>query len=93
MYVVIEDPRDPSVLFAGTEFGLYFTYDGGATWTRLKGGLPTIQVRDLAIQKREDDVVVATFGRGLYVLDDLSSLQGLTPAGPGRPPGSPARRA
>lgn len=80
VYVVIEDPRDPSMLFAGTEFGLYFTRDGGATWTRLKGGLPTTQVRDLAIQKREDDLVVATFGRGLYVLDDLSSLRGLTPA-------------
>lgn len=78
VYVVIEDHQDPHLLFAGTEFGLFFTNDGGRVWTRLKGGLPTIQVRDLAVQKREDDLVVATFGRGFYVLDDLSGLRSLT---------------
>jgi len=79
VYVVIEDHRDPNLLFAGTEFGLFFTNDGGKVWTRLRGGLPTIQVRDLAIQKRDDDLVVATFGRSFYVLDDLSALRSLTP--------------
>jgi photosystem II stability/assembly factor-like uncharacterized protein len=79
VYVVIEDHKDPNLLFAGTEFGLYFTRDGGRTWTRLSSGLPTIQVRDLAIQKREDDLVVATFGRGFYILDDISPLRQLTP--------------
>ncbi len=79
VYVVIEDPKDPNLLFAGTEFGLYFANDGGKAWTRLKGGLPTIQVRDLAIQKREDDLVLATFGRSFYVLDDISPLRRLTP--------------
>jgi photosystem II stability/assembly factor-like uncharacterized protein len=78
VYVVIEDPKDPNLLFAGTEFGLYYTNDGGKAWTRIKGGLPTIQVRDLAIQKREDDLVVATFGRSFYVLDDLSPLRRLS---------------
>jgi len=78
VYAVIEDHKDPNLLFAGTEFGLFFTNDGGKVWTRLRGGLPTIQVRDLAIQKREDDLVVATFGRSFYVLDDLSALRSLT---------------
>jgi photosystem II stability/assembly factor-like uncharacterized protein len=78
-YVVIEDHIDRNLLFVGTEFGLYATTNGGQHWTRLRGGLPTIQVRDLAIQKREDDLVVATFGRGFYILDDLSPLRGLTP--------------
>jgi len=79
VYAVIEDHRDPRLLFAGTEFGVYFTNDGGQRWTRLRGGLPTIQVRDLVLQKRADDLVIATFGRGFYVLDDLSPLRALTP--------------
>jgi photosystem II stability/assembly factor-like uncharacterized protein len=77
---VAEDHVDPNLLFAGTEFGLYFTANGGQKWVRLKGGLPTIAVRDLAIQKRENDLVVGTFGRGMYVLDDYTPLRGLKPA-------------
>ena len=56
--------------------------DGGAKWVRFKGGLPTIPVRDLAIQKREGDLVIATFGRGFYVLDDLTPLRVATPGDP-----------
>jgi photosystem II stability/assembly factor-like uncharacterized protein len=74
-YTLVEDPVDPDLLFAGTEFGLYASQDRGASWFRLKGGLPTIQVRDLAIQEREGDLVVATFGRGIFILDDLSPLR------------------
>jgi photosystem II stability/assembly factor-like uncharacterized protein len=74
-WVIAEDHVDPNLLFLGTEFGLYVTTDGGKKWVRLKGGLPTIQVRDLAIQKRENDLVVATFGRGFYILDDYSALR------------------
>jgi photosystem II stability/assembly factor-like uncharacterized protein len=74
-----EDHVNPNLLFAGTEFGLYFTIDGGNKWVRLKGGLPTIAVRDLAIQRQADDLVVGTFGRGIYVLDDYKVLRGLTP--------------
>jgi photosystem II stability/assembly factor-like uncharacterized protein len=77
VYALVEDHVDPELLFAGTEFGLFFTVDGGAEWIRLEGGLPTIQVRDLAIQRRESDLVVATFGRGFYVLDDYSPLRQL----------------
>ena len=70
-----EDHVDRNLLFVGTEFGLFFTNDGGKKWTQLKGGLPTIQVRDIAIQRRENDLVLATFGRGFYVLDDYSPLR------------------
>ena len=62
-------------LFAGTEFGAFFTIDGGAHWVQLKGGLPTIAVRDMVLQARESDLVIATFGRGFYVLDDISALR------------------
>ena len=75
VHTVVEDPVDRNLLFAGTEFGCYFTKDGGAHWIRLKGGLPTIAVRDIAIQKRENDLVLATFGRGFYILDDYTPLR------------------
>jgi len=80
VYCLVEDHVDPDLLFAGTEFGVYFTVDGGEHWIRLQGGIPTIQVRDLAIQQREDDLVVATFGRGFYILDDYSPLRKLSSA-------------
>jgi len=79
VYTVIEDHINPNLLFAGTEFGLYFSANGGQKWTRIRGGLPTIMVRDLTIQKEHDDLVLATFGRGFWVLDDLSALRQLTP--------------
>lgn len=75
VYSIAEDHVNSDLLFAGTEFGLFFTADGGSGWTQLKGGLPVIAVRDLAIQKRENDLVLATFGRGFYVLDDYSPLR------------------
>ncbi len=70
-----EDPVNANLLFAGTEFGAFFTVDGGGHWVQMKGGLPTIAVRDMVIQAREGDLVVATFGRGFYVLDDISALR------------------
>jgi photosystem II stability/assembly factor-like uncharacterized protein len=70
-----EDPVNANLLFAGTEFGAFFTVDGGAHWVRLKGGLPTIAVRDIVIQARESDLVIATFGRGFYVLDNIAPLR------------------
>ena len=78
VYAVIEDTKEPGLLFAGCEYGAYFTLDGGAHWIKLKGGMPTIEVRDLAMQKREGDLVLATFGRGFYVLDDVAPLRELT---------------
>jgi hypothetical protein len=70
-----EDSVNANLLFAGTEFGVFFTVDGGAHWVQLKGGLPTIAVRDMVLQAREGDLVIATFGRGFYVLDDVSVLR------------------
>ncbi|HEX6466572.1 MAG TPA: glycosyl hydrolase, partial [Terriglobales bacterium] len=77
---IAEDPVDAKLLFVGTEFGLFFTSNGGGSWTQLKGNMPTIAVRDLAIQKQMNDLVVATFGRGFYILDDLSALRNLSSA-------------
>jgi len=74
-----EDPVNANLLFVGTEFGAYFTIDGGAHWVRLKGGLPTIAVRDMLIHPREGDLVIATFGRGFYVLDDITPLRQMKP--------------
>jgi photosystem II stability/assembly factor-like uncharacterized protein len=74
---VAEDHVESNLLFVGTEFGLYFTINGGEKWIRLKGGLPTIAVRDLAIQKQENDLAVGTFGRGIYILDDYTPLRRL----------------
>jgi photosystem II stability/assembly factor-like uncharacterized protein len=80
VYSFAEDHVRPDLLFAGTEFGVFVTLDGGQRWVQLKGGLPTIQVRDMAIQRRENDLVLGTFGRGSYILDDYSPLRALTPA-------------
>jgi len=77
IYAIAEDFINPNLIFVGTEFGLYVTVDGGERWVQLKGGMPVIAVRDLAIQKRESDLVVATFGRGIYILDDYSPLRTL----------------
>ncbi|MCI0489165.1 MAG: glycosyl hydrolase, partial [Blastocatellia bacterium] len=76
---IAEDPVNPDLIFAGTEFGLFFTIDCGQKWIQLKGGLPTIAVRDLVIQKRESDLVVGTFGRGIYILDDITPLRATKP--------------
>ena len=76
-YTIAEDHVNSRLLFCGTEFGVYFTIDGGAKWIQLKGGLPTIAVRDIAIQERENDLVLATFGRGFYILDDYTPLRTL----------------
>jgi photosystem II stability/assembly factor-like uncharacterized protein len=74
-----EDPVNPSLVFAGTEFGAFFSVDGGKKWIQLKGGLPVIAVRDMVIQPREHDLVIASFGRGFYVLDDITPLRRLKP--------------
>ncbi len=80
VWSVVQDHVDGDLLFAGTEFGLFTSVDGGGHWVQLKGGMPTIQVRDLAVQKRENDLVLATFGRGFYILDDYTPLREVTPA-------------
>jgi photosystem II stability/assembly factor-like uncharacterized protein len=77
-HVVREDPENPNLLFVGTEFGLYVSIDGGEQWARFEGNLPQVPVRDLAIHPREHDLIIATHGRGIYILDDLTPLRALT---------------
>lgn len=72
---IVQDHVKKDLLFAATEFGIYFSRNGGSSWAQLKGGLPTISFRDITIQRREDDLVAASFGRGFYVLDDIGPLR------------------
>ena len=65
----------PELLFVGTEFALYFTVDGGQKWHRLRNGMPTIAVKDLCVQQLMSDLLIGTFGRGFYLLDDYSPLR------------------
>ena len=74
-HTIAEDHRDPNLLFVGTEYGLFFTQNGGQSWSKMTGGLPTIDVRDVEIQRRENDLIVGTFGRGIYIIDDYSPLR------------------
>jgi hypothetical protein len=80
VWAIAQDHINPNLLFAGTEFGLFFSVDAGRRWTQLRGGMPPAQVRDLDIQKRDSDVVMATFGRGFWILDDYSPLREVTAA-------------
>ena len=75
IHTIQQDNINPNLLFSGSEFGFYFSIDGGYEWIEFKTGLPTIAVRDIALQERECDLVIATFGRGLYILDDYSPLR------------------
>jgi photosystem II stability/assembly factor-like uncharacterized protein len=76
VHVVREDPRNPSVLYAGTELGLYFSRDGGESWTRLKlKNLPAVSVHDILIHSRENDLILGTHGRGLFIFDDATPIQ------------------
>ena len=77
-YSIRQDPVDPDLLFLGTGFGLYMTLDGGGNWFKWTMGVPTSSVRDIAIQARESDLVVATHGRGIFVIDDYSALRNLS---------------
>ncbi len=74
---VVQDPVDPNLLFAGSEFGLWVSFDGGGSWMKWTEGVPPASVKDLAIQERESDLVIATHGRGIYVLDDIDALRNM----------------
>lgn len=79
VWVVVEDPVQPELLFLGTEWGLWMTIDGGRQWARFEGGIPPrVAVHDIVIHPREGDLVVGTHGRGVYVLDDLTPIRALT---------------
>jgi len=74
---LLQDPTEPSLLFAGTEHGLWVSIDNGNNWAQWKNGYPSVSTYDLAIQEREADLVIATFGRSLWVLDDIRPLRKL----------------
>ncbi len=78
-HVVREDLVNANLLFVGTEFGLFLSIDGGGHWAQFKGSLPNVAVRDIAIHPRESDLILATHGRGIYILDDLTPIRALTP--------------
>ncbi len=75
---LIEDVENEHLLFLGTEFGLYVSFDQGAHWVRFKGNLPKVSVRDLVIHPAEDDLVIGTHGRGIMIIDDISPLRGIS---------------
>ena len=77
VYSIEEDHIDNNLIFCGTEFGVFFSPNQGQRWKQLSAGLPTIAVRDITIQERENDLVLGTFGRGFYVLDDYSALRAI----------------
>jgi len=78
VHTLEQDNERSELLFAGTEFSVFFSIDGGKIWTQLKSGLPSVAVKDMVIQERETDLVLATFGRGFYILDDYSPLRVLS---------------
>jgi len=79
-HVIKEDTVDPNLLFLGTEFGLWISVDGGQHWARYKASnFPSVAVRDLVVHPRESDLVLATHGRGIWIIDDISPLRTLTP--------------
>ncbi len=79
-HVIKEDIVKPDLLFVGTEFGLWASIDGGKTWAQFKGNhFPAVAVRDLAIQSRDNDLVLATHGRGIWIVDDMTPWRALTP--------------
>lgn len=75
---IVQDHEKANLFFLATEFGIYFTIDAGKQWIKLNGGIPTISFRDIAIQRRENDLVGASFGRGFFVLDDYSPLRNVS---------------
>src|SRR5208282_3139343 len=79
-HVIKEDSVDPNLLFLGTEFGLWVSVDGGGRWAQYRGNdFPAVAVRDIAVQARESDLVLATHGRGIWIIDNISPLRALIP--------------
>lgn len=79
LYVVTEDPKNPNLLFVGSEFAVFYSANGGQSWTRLKNNLPTVAIYDLKVHPRDNDLIAATHGRGIWIMDDISPLQQLKP--------------
>jgi photosystem II stability/assembly factor-like uncharacterized protein len=80
VHVVYEDPRQPNLLYAGTQTGIFASFDRGASWSDLRLGLPHLPVYDITVHPRDNDLIIATHGRGIYILDDVTPLQHLSEA-------------
>lgn len=78
-YVLVEDPRNPRLLYVGTEFGVWVTVDSGEHWSKLDTGMPTVAAYDLVLHPRDYDLVVGTHGRSIWILDDTTPLQQMGP--------------
>ena len=78
VYVVREDPKNANLLFAGTEFAVFYSADGGKKWAKLNNNMPTVAVHDLEIHPRDNDLIAATHGRGIWIMDDITPLQQLS---------------
>ena len=91
---VREDPRNPEALYLGTEFGAFYSPDRGTTWIELRLGIPTVAVNDLVVHPRDNDLILGTHGRGIWILDNINALQELDPGGLefSRATSSPRRR-
>jgi len=76
--VIKEDPKSKNLLYVGTEYGLYISLNGGAEWKRFMNGMPVVRIDDVMVHPRDNDLIVATHGRSIYILDDITSLQQLT---------------
>jgi hypothetical protein len=74
-HVIREDPKNKNVLYAGTELGLWISFDGGARWASFRQNMPAVPVRDIQIHPRDNDLIVATHGRGLWIMDDITPVQ------------------
>ncbi len=73
-----EDPKNPNLLYVGTEYGLYVSLNGGAEWKRFMNGMPTVRIDDILVHPRDNDLIVATHGRSIWILDDITPLQQLS---------------
>lgn len=84
VHIVVEDPKSPNLLYAGTELGVFASFDRGQNWTDLRLGLPRMSVMDIKVHPRDDDLVIGTHARGFFVLDDVTPLRGVAAALPQR---------
>ncbi len=79
IHVIRQDRKNPDLFFAGTEFAIYYSINGGKHWSKLSNNLPTVAVHDILIHPRDNDLIIGTHGRGIWIMDDISALEQLTP--------------
>jgi photosystem II stability/assembly factor-like uncharacterized protein len=79
VYAIEQDTRNPNLLFVGTEFAIYYSINDGNTWTRFNRNLPTVAIHDIVVHPRDPDIIIGTHGRGIWIMDDISALQQMTP--------------